>query len=145
MKLRVADRVAGQFFNALDALMQRVAVETQPVGGPHHVAVLLQQRLEGLQQQPWRFTARLDQAAKGVVHKIVEQRRVADRGQQFDKPQLLIVADALGWPQGIAQIQRLARLRQRPRVTLQLPDRRGEAAEQRQTLLSVRQRLQPLL
>lgn len=46
MKLRVADRVAGQFFNALDALMQRVAMETQPVGGPHHVAVLLQQRLE---------------------------------------------------------------------------------------------------
>ena len=116
MKLRVADRVAGQFFNTLDALMQGVAMETQPVGGSHHVAVLLQQRLEGLQQQPRRFTARLDQAAEGVVHKIVEQRRVADRGQQFDKPQLLIVADALGRPQGIAQIQRLARLRQRPRV-----------------------------
>ncbi len=64
MKLRVADRVAGQFFNALYALMQRVAMETQPVGGPHHVAVLLQQRLEGLQQQPRRFTARLDQAAE---------------------------------------------------------------------------------
>ncbi len=43
--------------------MQRVAMETQPVGGPHHVAVL-QQRLEGLQQQPRRFTARLDQAAE---------------------------------------------------------------------------------
>ena len=69
MKLRVADRVAGQFFNALDALMQRVAMETQPVGGPHHIAVLLQQRLEGLQQQPRRFTARLDQAAEGVVQK----------------------------------------------------------------------------
>ncbi len=59
MKLRVADRVAGQFFNALDALMQRVAMETQPVGGPHHVAVLLQQRLEGLQQQPRRFSSAL--------------------------------------------------------------------------------------
>ena len=67
MKLRVADRVAGQFFNALDALMQRVAMETQPVGGPHHVAVLLQQRLEGLQQQPRRFTARLDQAAVSCI------------------------------------------------------------------------------
>lgn len=55
MKLRVADRVAGQFFNTLDALMQGVAMETQPVGGSHHVAVLLQQRLEGLQQQPRRF------------------------------------------------------------------------------------------
>ncbi len=50
MKLRVADRVAGQFFNTLDALMQGVAMETQPVGGSHNVAVLLQQRLEGLQQ-----------------------------------------------------------------------------------------------
>jgi hypothetical protein len=29
MKLRVADRVAGQFFNTLDALMQGVAMETQ--------------------------------------------------------------------------------------------------------------------
>jgi hypothetical protein len=32
MKLRVADRVAGQFFNTLDALMQGVAMETQPAG-----------------------------------------------------------------------------------------------------------------
>lgn len=41
MKLGVADRVAGQFFNTLDALMQCVAMQAQPVGGPHHVAVLL--------------------------------------------------------------------------------------------------------
>ena len=83
MKLGVADRVAGQFFNTLDALMQGVAMETQPVGGSHHVAVLLQQRLEGLQQQPRRLRPGSIRQAEGVVHKIVEQRRVADRGQQF--------------------------------------------------------------
>ena len=72
MKLRMADRIAGQLFNALDTLMQRVAVDTQPLGGPDHVAALLKQRFQRLHQQPWAFAIGFDQTAEGIVHKIAQ-------------------------------------------------------------------------
>ena len=52
------------------------------------------------------------------MHKIAQQRRIADGGKQFDKAQLLIVADALGRAQVIAEIQRLTRLRERALISL---------------------------
>ena len=88
MKLRMADRIAGQLFNTLNTLMQRVAVNAQPLGGPDHVAALLKQRFQRLQQQPGAFAIRLNQAAEGVVHKIAQQGGVANGGEQLDKPQL---------------------------------------------------------
>ncbi len=82
---RVADRVAGQFFNALDALMQRVAMEpSRSAAAPRCRSPAA--AFEGLQQQPRRFTARLDQAAEGVVHKIVEQRRVLTADSSLINP-----------------------------------------------------------
>ena len=131
MKLRVADRIAGQLFNTLNALMQRVAVNAQPLGGSDHVAALLKQRFQGLHQQPGTFAIRLNQTAEGVVHKVAQQGGVANGGEQLDKPQLLVVADALGRTQVIAEVQRLTRLRQRALISLQLLHRRRKAAQQR--------------
>ena len=131
MKLRMADRIASQLFNTLNTLMQRVAMNAQPLGGPDHVTALLQQRFQRLQQQPWAFAIGFDQASEGVVHKIAQQGGIADGGEQLDKAQLLVVADALGWTQAIAEVQRLTRLRQRARISLQLLHRRRKTAQQR--------------
>lgn len=109
----MADRIAGQLFNTLNTLMQRVAVNAQSLGGPDHVTALLKQRFQRLHQQPRTFAIGLDQAAEGVVHKIAQQGGVADGGEQLDKAQLLVIADTLGRTQAIAEVQRLTRLRQR--------------------------------
>lgn len=65
------------------------------------------------------------------MHKVAQQGGVANGGEQLDKPQLLVVADALGRTQVIAEVQRLTRLRQRALISLQLLHRRRKATQQR--------------